>query len=94
MLILVIRKSKSIRHSPKYIRKRNYKNFNSQSFISEIRKIKWLDLYMSNDVNEALGLFMDKFKPILDRLAPMRNIQVKSKYTQNELQSFAEQACY
>ena len=80
MLILVIRKSKSIKNTPKYIRKRNYKHFDSQAFISEVRKIKWLELYMSDDVDEALGFFMDKFKPILDRMAPMRNIQIKTNY--------------
>ena len=51
MLILVIRKSKSIKNTPKYIRKRNYKHFDSQAFISEVKN--QVAGGISDDLDEA-----------------------------------------
>ena len=78
MMISGVRSSKSFKSSAKYIRKRSYKNFENQVFIRAVQKISWLDLYLCNDVNEAVDIFTKKITNILDVMAPMKTIQVRS----------------
>ena len=80
MLISGLRHSKSIRNSPKYIRKRCYKNFNSEIFVQSVQQLNWLDVYLCEDVDEAVHLLSNNLKNVLDQLAPMRTIQVRTKY--------------
>jgi hypothetical protein len=54
MLITGVRRSKSFKTSPRYIRKRNYKYFDKDLFISAVQEISWLDLYLCNDVDTAV----------------------------------------
>ena len=80
MLISAIRNSKSLNSSPQYIRKRSYKNFDSVAFIEAVRGIRWLDLYLSEDVNEAVKIFTFTLRKILDDMAPMKTIQIRKNY--------------
>ena len=80
MLISTCRSSKSIRSMPQYIRKRCYKNFSPNNFISAVRKIKWLDIYLCTDVNEAVTLLTNQLNSILNIMAPLRTIQVRKNY--------------
>ena len=80
MLILAARTSRNIQSCQNYIRRRSYKNFDESTFKSEVRNIKWLDLYLCNDVNEAVKLFTSKLLKILDVMAPMRQIQIRGNY--------------
>ena len=80
MLIFATRYSRVVKTSPRYIRKRSYKNFNCDRFLAAIREISWLDLYLTSDVNTAVQLLSDKITFILDVMAPMRTIQVRTKY--------------
>ena len=80
MLIFATRYSKSIKTTPRYIRKRSYKNFNQEDFVAAIKQVSWLDIYLSNDVNAAVELLSNKITFILDTLAPMKNIQVRTRY--------------
>ena len=77
MLIFGTRYSRVIRTSPRYIRKRCYKNFNKEAFIAAVQQLSWLELYLETDVNVAVKLLSDKLTFIL---APIRTIQVRSKY--------------
>ena len=81
MLIGAIRFSRSIKNSPKYIRKRSYKNFNSHLFIQEVRKISWLDVYLCSDVDEAVRILSSKITNVLDRIAPMKTVQIRANYS-------------
>ena len=105
MMISGVRSSKSFKSSAKYIRKRSYKNFENQVFIRAVQKISWLDLYLCNDVNEAVDIFTKKITNILDVMAPMKTIQVRSNYVpflskqtlelmkaRNELQKIASES--
>ena len=77
MLIKAIRKSKSIQSCQQYVRKCSYKNFDESKFKIAIRNLKWLDIYLLNDVDEALKLFTYNLLEILNDMAPMRQFQIK-----------------
>ena len=80
MLIFGTRYSRMIKTSPRYIRKRCYKNFDKNVFISAVQQLSWLELYLATDVNEAVKILSEKLTFILDTMAPMRTIQVRTKY--------------
>ena len=80
MLIFATRYSRVVKISPRYIRKRSYKYFNRDQFVTAVREISWLDLYLTSDVNTAVQILSDKITFILDVMAPMRTIQVRTKY--------------
>ena len=79
-LIFAIRYSKVIRKTVRYVRKRSYKNFDPSDFLSEVENIKWLDIYLSDNVDTAVQLFSDKLTEVLDRLAPIKTIQTRTRY--------------
>ena len=60
--------------------KRSFKNFNPEEFISEIRKISWLDVYLCENVNQAVELMSNKITNILDIMAPIKTVQVRTNY--------------
>ena len=80
MLIFAVRYSSSIRSRPSYIRKRNFKNFVPSNFIAAIQQLSWLDVYLCSDVDMAVKLLSDKITFILDEMAPMKTIQIRSNY--------------
>ena len=38
----------------RYVRKRCYKNFDAQFFLSEVKILKWWDLFQTEDVDKAI----------------------------------------
>ena len=80
MLILVVRQSKSIKTSSRYIRKRSYRHFNSAMFVKAVQELSWLDIYLCSDVDTAVEMLTKKLTGILDDMAPMRSIQVRANY--------------
>ena len=80
MMVSGIRRSRSFKSSPKYLRKRSYKNFDHQLFVNAVKQISWLDLYLCEGVDEAVELFTEKITNILDVMAPMKTFQVRTKY--------------
>ena len=81
MLVFATRYSRSVKTSPRYVRKRSYKNFNPAVFVEAIQQVSWLDLYLSNDVNIAVELLTRKITFILDTLAPMKTVQIRTRYS-------------
>jgi hypothetical protein len=79
-LIFATRHSKVIKKNARYVRKRCYKNFESSVFLSEVEKIKCWDIYQADNVDIAVQLFSDKLTEILDRLAPLKTIQTRTRY--------------
>ena len=45
-----------------------------------VQKISWWDLYNCDEVNEAVKLITDKLTLILDKMCPIKMIQIRSKY--------------
>ena len=79
-MIVGDRKTKQEINKPKYIERRMYKNFSKENFMMEINKIKWLDLYLCEDVERAVELFTEKITTILDQVAPVKRIQLRRNY--------------
>ena len=79
-LLKVTRFSKSFQPSARYVRKRSYKDFSEQVFLNRVREISWFNLYMCEDTNTAVKILTDELTTILDELAPVRTIQLRSRY--------------
>ena len=77
MATLVSKFSKYNLQQDTVIRKRLYKHFNTQQFLEEIRDshINYL-VTQEQDIEVAAQLFNDEFLKILDKHAPLKNIQV------------------
>ena len=79
-VIFVVRYAKSLKKTVRYIRKRCFKNFDEEGFKAEIKLQKFFDIYTTTDVNQAVKLLTEKLTSALDKFAPVRTIQVRSKY--------------
>ena len=80
MMISGIRRSRSLRSSSRYIRKRSYKEFDPQIFLTKVQAISWVDLYLCDDVEKAVEIFTKNITNILDIMAPMKTFQVRANY--------------
>ena len=80
ILIFATRYSRSVKTSPRYVRKRSYKNFSPAEFVKAVQQVSWWELYLCDDVNTAVGMLTNKLTFILDAMAPMRTIQVRTRY--------------
>ena len=79
-LIKVTRYCKSLKSNIRYVRKRVYKNFCAAKFCEEVRQISWYDVYMCDNPSQAAELLTNKLSYILDKMSPIRTIQVRKKY--------------
>ena len=79
-MIFAVRYSRSMKTSPRYIRKRSFRNFKPEEFRKAIQAVSWLDVYLSEDVNQAVKLMSNKITRELDAMAPMRTVQIRTNY--------------
>ena len=79
-LVLATRFTKNIIASPRYVKKRAYKNFDENKFVQEVRNTSMLDVYLSNDANEAAELLAKKLNAILDVMVPVKKIQLRHNF--------------
>ena len=79
-IIQVIRHTRKIIRTQRYIRKRSYKSFVSENFVEDVKSLQWFDVYATEDVNEAVQLFTSKLTNILDIHAPVKTIQLRKNY--------------
>ena len=79
-LLFAIRHSKAKFSNPRIIFKRCYKNFDPLLFLAEVKNISWWEIYSCENVEFAAQLFTNKINCILNRMAPMKNFQVRTKY--------------
>ena len=49
--------------------------------MATVQQVSWLDVYLCNDVDEAVEIFSSKINEILDVMAPMKTIQVRTNYS-------------
>ena len=54
--------------------------FVSSDFVTAVKNISWLNLYLTNDVDDAISIFNSKISTILDEMAPIKRIQVRKKF--------------
>ena len=79
-VLKVTRLTKSIKKSSRYVRKRCYRVFDEGKFKEEVSQISWYELYLCEDLDQAVQIFTTSLTKILDRLAPVRTIQIRTKY--------------
>ena len=79
-LIKVTRFSKSLKRTARYVRKRCYKEFSEAAFCSAVMQISWWDLYNCDDASQAACILTSKLTSILDTMAPVIKIQIRTKY--------------
>ena len=79
-MIKVTRYTKSFKQLPRYVRKRSFKNFDEESFHQQLSVCNLEDILMCNDPELSCRLLTSKLTTILDSLAPISNIQVRTGY--------------
>ena len=79
-MIFAVRHTKGETSKPRITRKRCYKNFKPEEFISAVKKISWFDAYMTEDVEEAVLIVTEKLTTILNEMAPVKYIQSRAKF--------------
>ena len=79
-MIFSVRHTKKILSKPRMLKKRCFKNFKPEEFIEAVRKISWFDVYMTENVDTAVEMVTQKLTDILDIMAPVKVIQVRSNY--------------
>jgi len=79
-MISAVRYTDSLKGNVRYVRKRIFRNFDSQGFRSEVAATNMLEIYLSSDVNEAVGLLTRKLTTALDKYAPIKTIQIRKHY--------------
>ena len=76
-LALIVRKySKALVSEPQTIRKRNYKTFCIESFLTDINE----SVTSKRDLEEAAVEFEERFSSILELHAPMETYQMRKNY--------------
>ncbi|XP_068737945.1 uncharacterized protein [Montipora capricornis] len=62
-----------------YVFARSYKYYDRQSFLSDLNKIPWYEIILSDDVNEKLLHFNGAFVRVLENHAPIKEIKIKHR---------------
>ena len=97
-VLKITRFSKAHVRSARYVRKRSYKNFCPDKFSEAVKQISWFELYMCDSPTQAADILTKKLSDILDTLAPVKTIQIRTKYaawlsdTTKELLKFRNEA--
>ena len=79
-LLKVIRYTKSFKHLPRYVKKRSFKNFDEEAFKVQLEECILDEILECNDVNMAAELLVSKISVILDEMAPIKTVQVRSNF--------------
>ena len=82
--LLVRRRSKEARQRKRCLKKRIYKQFNEDAFLTAVSEAKKAGLFVevtnSNDINESVISFNNTFSKILDEHAPIKVLQQHKNY--------------
>ena len=68
----------------KYIKTRSLKNYSQTLFLDKLRKINSLDCSNFKDINDAYSDFTEKVTSVIDEIAHIKEIRIKS-YSQDWL---------
>ena len=81
MGVTVFKYSKEIIHKPQAVLKRNYKNFDVENFLLDIRSSSINeDVLACDDIDSAATVFQEKFLDILNHYAPIKIFQTRKHY--------------
>ena len=76
-----IRYSKAPPSPARTIRKRSYKEFVQENFISDLKKVEWHEVFMAQDVDIATEIFTRKFVGVLNLHAPWIIFQKRKHFS-------------
>ena len=79
-LIKITRYTKSFKQLPRYVRKRSFKEFNEEVFHQKLAECNLAEVLACTDTDSASQLLVSKLTDILNNLAPVTTIQVRSCY--------------
>ena len=79
-----IRSSKEMRSSARTIKKRIYKNFDKSAFQTDMKNARqgghFDEVFECEDIDDAVRVFTDSFRMVLDKHAPVKIIQNRVNY--------------
>ena len=79
-LLSYVRFSKEPPAPTRTIRKRSYKNFCAEKFLSDLKLVDWSWVYSCQDVDDSVYWFTHLFKIVLDQHAPWISFQQRQKF--------------
>ena len=79
-IIAEIRIGGQIPNKPKIVVKRNMRNFNKESWLTNLAKQKWEELGETEDPNLMAKSFDNLVKTALDECAPFTSFKIRAKY--------------
>ena len=84
MAVIITKYSRDIRHQPKTIKKRNYKQFVAEAFLQDVlenlNKGSFETVLATSDPDVAASHFSGVFGTILNKHAPLKTYQVRNNY--------------
>ena len=79
--VLVTKYTKELKRKPHTVLKRNYKNFDQDAFLNDVRNSTInQDILKCNDIETAAETFQEQFGQILDKHAPVKIFQCRTNY--------------
>ena len=57
-----------------------FKNFNDAKFCQAVKQVSWWDVYECENASQAAQILTAKLTEILDTMAPVKTVQVRTKY--------------
>ena len=80
-IVSYVRYSKAPPTPARVIRRRSYKDFIEEDFITDLAVVDWSAVYAAEDVDVATEIFTEKFRYILNQHAPWIIYQQRKNYT-------------
>ena len=65
------------RGQPKFIQSRNFKHFNEENFLTDLKNASWPVIKSGMEVNSAWNAWKDIFLTIVDKHAPTSHVRQK-----------------
>ena len=78
-LIYAVRRTGLPRGQPKFIQSRNFKHFNEENFLTDLKNASWPVIKSGMEMNSAWNAEKDIFLNIVDKHAPRRVMRVRNK---------------
>ena len=79
-LLKVVRFTRSLKHLPRYVKKRSFKGFDETAFKNSIKECGLEEVLGCNDVDVAAETLTHKLNKVLDEMAPVKKFQTRTKY--------------
>ena len=72
-MLVVVRKINAGKLPPRSIECRNFSNYDQMTFIEDLEKCSWDDVYSERDVNSAWSKWKELFLSVCNKHAPIRH---------------------